>query len=400
MTSPPPDDTVTGDAERDGDGVVADDVGGIADGEAPADPAEPMLTPIVGAVPVAPVPFEGSDARIHLVYELRLTNYFPGPVTIGGVEVLDAGTGEAVASVDDVAERLKPAGVSGLSAELAAGQAGTLFLHVILEPDAAIPAELTHEMDVSLGPDEALTERLAPTTVDARTLPVLGPPMIGEGYLAADGCCDATRHRNALLAVDGQTYLAQRFAIDYEQLDGDGRIYVGDPADPESYLIYGDEALAVADGTVVVALDGLDEAVPGAFPEITLAEADGNSVVLDIGDGFFVNYAHFQPGSLRVEVGDEVRKGDVLGLVGNSGRSIAPHLHLHVMDSASPLKSEGLPYVMEPFEITGQGASTEDFDRAEAEGIPLETVPGLEPTEHTDQMVLDQSIVTFRDTES
>ena len=143
-------------------------------------------------------------------------------------------------------------------------------------------------------------------------------------------------------------------------------------------------------------IDGLAEQTPGIFPaDITLQEADGNAVIIDIGDGLYANYAHMQPGSLRVAVGDKVRKGDVLGLVGNTGNSLAPHLHLHIMDGSSFLAAEGVPYVVDSFTITGQIASTDDFNTAEADGTPAVTLPGLSPTEHTDQYPLDQSIITF-----
>jgi hypothetical protein len=352
---------------------------------------------VVGAVHYPPIPFEGSDGARHLVYELIVTNHFNEPVTIDRVDVVNAESNDIVASIDkaEVATRLKPAGVEERSSELSAGRNGTLFLHVVLADNASMPTELIHQMKVIMGPEQEITERLAPTSVDARTLPVLGPPLIGEGYLAADACCDAVRHRQSILPVNGHSYLAQRYAIDYEQVNADNRIYVGEKTDPNSYFIYGDEAVAVADGTVVVALDGLEEVIPGNYPDLSPAEADGNSVVLDIGNGFFVNYAHFQKGSVKVKVGDKVRRGDVVGTVGNSGRSIAPHLHLHVMDTASPLMSEGLPYPIDSFTITAQGTNTADFDRAESEGIPLATIPGIAPSRHENQMVLDQSIVTF-----
>jgi murein DD-endopeptidase MepM/ murein hydrolase activator NlpD len=61
----------------------------------------------------------------------------------------------------------------------------------------------------------------------------------------------------------------------------------------------------------------------------------GNYVLLDIGGGRFASYAHFQPNSLKVKVGDRVKLGQVLGLVGNSGNSDLPHLHFHITNAAS-----------------------------------------------------------------
>ena len=86
--------------------------------------------------------------------------------------------------------------------------------------------------------------------------------------------------------------------------------------------------------------------------------AAGNHVVVDIGEGRFAFYAHMQPGSVRVKVGDKVKTGQVLGLLGNSGNTDSPHLHFHVMDGPSPLVSNGLPFVFNSF--TGQGRLTDE----------------------------------------
>jgi len=64
-------------------------------------------------------------------------------------------------------------------------------------------------------------------------------------------------------------------------------------------------------------------------------------VILDIGGGNFAFYAHLQPGSLRVKLGDKVRAGQVIGLVGNTGNSTEPHLHFHISNATSPLGSGG-----------------------------------------------------------
>ncbi|HEY5856429.1 MAG TPA: M23 family metallopeptidase [Aldersonia sp.] len=376
-------------------------------------PPDPEFTPIVGAVVFAPIPFAGSDDRNHLVYELSLTNYTGAPVTVTGVRVVDPDSDEPIATFDEaaVASRLKPTGTPtagtapgappGYSNVLAGGQNGMLFLHVVLDPDDPIPATIAHDLDMRAdaappGFNELTERRIAESRVDERTLPVLGPPLRGTNYIAADACCDAVRHTRAVLPIDGQPYLAQRYAVDWEQADDSGHIYVGDAADPDSYLIFGDDVLAVADGTVVQSRNDLAEQTPGRYPEgLPLADADGNNLVLDIGDGFYVNYAHMQPDSVLFGPGDTVRKGDVIGKVGNTGNSVAPHLHVHVMDGPSFLAAQGLPSLTESFTVTDRVASTADFDAAEGQGVPLVMVPGVTPAEHRDQMVLDQYVVTF-----
>jgi murein DD-endopeptidase MepM/ murein hydrolase activator NlpD len=118
-------------------------------------------------------------------------------------------------------------------------------------------------------------------------------------------------------------------------------------------------------------------------------------VILDIGGGNYALYAHFQPGSIRVKEGDRVKRGDVLALVGSSGNSLAPHLHFHVMGGPLSLASNGLPYIVDSFMITGQGPGTEAFNKAEQEGTRLEVTP-VDPAERvTGAMPLDQLVVDF-----
>jgi hypothetical protein len=360
------------------------------------------FTPIVAEVPYAPIPFAGSDGRTHLVYELAATNFTSSETTIEQLEVLDADTGDVVDTLDaqEVAGRLQPAGLRDAADTLAPSTMATVFLHVTFGEAGEVPERLTHRLSVqaeAAPPDQQQsTEEVGPTEVDRRNVVVVGPPLRGSNYVAADSCCDATRHTRASLPINGRVWLAQRYAVDYEQLDADSRIYSGEKEDLESYPIYGQEAIAAADSTVVKVVDGLPEQVPGEMPQgISPDEADGNSVILDIGGGNYALYAHFQPGSIGVKEGDRVRKGDVLALVGNSGNSLAPHLHFHVMSTPLSLASNGLPYAVDSFTITGRTRGTDAFDEAEDEGTPLEVSP-VDPAERVTQaMPLDQYVVSF-----
>ena len=361
------------------------------------------FTPIVGEVSNAPIPFEGSDGRTHLVYELEATNFTSGKVTIGKLEVLDADTDDVVATLDakEVAARLQPAGLREPVDSLAPSMTALVFLHVSFEEAKQVPDQLVHQLSLRAAAappgQQQITETVGPTEVDRRDVVVVGPPLRGSKFLAADSCCDATRHTRAALPINGKVWLSQRYAVDYEQLDANNRIYSGqNKKNLDNYTIYGQEALAAADGTVVKVIDGLPEQVPGVFPEgISLDEADGNSVILDIGGGNFALYAHFQPGTIRVKEGDRVKRGEVLALVGNSGNSLAPHLHFHVMSGPLSLASNGLPYVIDSYTVTGQSAGTDAFDKAEQEGTRLAVTP-VDPAEKlANAMPLDQRVVDF-----
>ena len=121
-------------------------------------------------------------------------------------------------------------------------------------------------------------------------------------------------------------------------------------------LGYGQEIIAIADGLVTSHIDGVpDNPSVGAdlpveqIKEIisennsSLPVGAGNHVVIQHESGEHSFYAHLIPGSLRVKTGDEVKQGQVLGLVGNSGNSEGPHLHFHLMDGPDYFTARGLP---------------------------------------------------------
>ena len=360
------------------------------------------MTPLVAKVLFPPQAVPGSDGRRHLVYELGLANGSPAATTLQKIEVLEASTAKVLFTLDrdDIARRLSIGGRRGAeSADLGAGQFGVAFLHVPLEGATPTPSSLLHRISLRLALPKPvdITETVGRTDISGAPPPVLGPPLLGKGFVAADGCCDTIRHVRALLPLNGSFALAQRFAIDWEQVDGDNRLVKGSLADPKNYTIYGQPVLAVADGTVVSARNDLAEQVPGALPaNLPIAEADGNFIVLDIGGGAHVLYAHLQPGSVLVGAGARVKRGDVLGKVGNTGNSQAPHLHLHVMDGPSPLLSNGIPYVFDGFTITAiDSAGTPDFDKAEATGTPLTLTPFTPPRRFQNVLPLDLSVVDF-----
>jgi hypothetical protein len=362
--------------------------------------AEPQLTPLAADVLSAPTPVMGSDSRNHLVYELRLSNMTGGDVSLKNIEVMDPATGKILLTLDhaEIAKRFSLAGQRGAElADLGTGQFGVMFLHVALDAGSPIPRELTHRVEAYFaqrGVDMTMT--IGEGTVDERPPLILGPPLAGAGYVAADGCCDSIRHVRALLTVDGRLSLAQRFAIDWEQADVHNRVVSGDPKLLDNYTIFGESVLAGADGTVVSSRNDLPEQVPGALPNgIPLAEADGNFVVLNIG-GAYILYAHMQPGSVTVKAGAKVRRGETLGKVGNTGNSQAPHLHMHVTDGPSPMSANGLPYVFDAFNlIAADQVGTADFDKAEATGSPLTLTKFAPPQSVKNALPLDLSVVEF-----
>jgi hypothetical protein len=359
------------------------------------------MTPLLLEVQDAPVPFRGSDGLVHLVYELWMTNFSSAEVSVEKVEVLGADTVLQSLDAAAIAGQLQAAGRRESAGRLAGSAQGLLFLHLTLAAGAAIPTHLSHRVTVhaNAAPPgrQEITETGGEVTVDRQPVVSINPPLHGEGYVSADSCCDAVRHTRAALPVNGRVWLAQRYAVDWEELDAQGRIYAGPREKLESYTIFGKPVVAVADAIVASVTDGLAEQTPGKYPtNISLDEADGNSVILDLGEQHYAMYGHMQPGTIQVRVGQRVGAGQLLGLVGNSGNSVAPHLHFQVNDKASPLASNGLPYEITDFQITGKSPGTKAFDEAEEKGTPLAVAPVTPPQQVKGALPLDQLIISFR----
>ena len=364
--------------------------------------AEPVLTPFVAEVLNAPWPVTGSDGKRHFVYELRLSNAAPDAVLVKQIEVIDPSTRKVLLTMDRdaIGKRLSLGGRRGAeSAELGVDQFGVAFMHITTDLKDPLPKALVHRISSTLTKlNRNFDITVAPTQVIDRAPVVIGAPLRGKGYVAGDGCCDTIRHVRALLSLDGRYYLAQRFAIDWEQVNEEGRLLKGDRKDVKSYHIFGRDVHAVADGKVVASRNDLQEQVPGKLPEgLPVDQVDGNFVVLDIGGGAYVNYAHMQPGSVRVRAGDVVKRGAVLGKVGNTGNSSEPHLHLHVMDGPDPLMSNGIPYVFDEFTLTAiDKAGTEDFDKAAETGSPMTLTKVSPPQAMKNVLPLDLTVVEFK----
>jgi murein DD-endopeptidase len=304
----------------------------------------PMGLPLDLRVPVPPTPFTGSDGRTYLAYELHITNMSGRDLLLGKIEVINTTTPILTLEGNDLNGAMM-AVAPGDRRTIGSGRRGVVFVWIALQDGQFAPASLHHRITVG----EATLDAAVVTTSTQKPV-VIGPPLRGADWLAGNGPGPASGHRRALIATEGSARIAQRFAIDWVQIAPAGGTFTGDSKDNKSYRAYGAEVLAVASGSVVATKDGIPENVPGptsrAVP-ITRDTVGGNHIVLDLGGGRYAFYAHLQPGSLRVKVGDRVTQGQVLGLVGNSGNSTEPHLHFHISDGVSPLGSEGLPYIIE-----------------------------------------------------
>jgi hypothetical protein len=364
-------------------------------------PQPAAATPLVADVIAAPVPVPATDGKVHLAYELRLTNVLPHSVTLTALTVLDRDVALLNLAGEQLAHWTRVLGNSATTTTIGPAQSAAIWLDVPLPKDVATPTRVTHAITVTNpSPQPPLfpatqTMDIAAVEVQNRKPVAISPPLTGANWVNGDGCCDTSAHRSALNPINGQLWAAERFAIDYVQLDGEKRLTTGEPDQLTSYPFYGADIHAVADGTVVGVVDGLAEQIPGTAPAgLPLDQYAGNHVVQDLGDGNFALYAHMKTGTVDVKPGDRVTSGQVLGSVGNTGNSTAPHLHFHVMSTPDPLRSDGLPFVFTDFRLTDRLADPGAVDTI-IEGSPAPLQPGFVARTETDVMPLELDVMTY-----
>ena len=336
---------------------------------------EVALTPVIQSVLSSPRWYQGDDGRFHLQYELMLTNTVPLAVDVTSVEVLGDDQRVEVLTGDTLEAAMTPLGSeTGSTTKLPGSAVGIVWLDLEFESSDQLPQQVSHRLTVDVGPGlpvgPTIVDTGAAAEVSDQQPVVIGPPLRGGPWVAAGGSMGP--HRRALQAVNGHLRLSQRFAVDFAALlDDEGRSHSGDADSNSSYFNYGQPVLAVGAGTVVDAVDGLPDQIPNQNAPVPLADAGGNEVILRLDSGIYVGYGHFKPGSLRVQPGQRVRPGEVLGLLGNSGNSTGPHLHLQVMTDPSFLDADGLPFVIDEFRLDGLVPSLEALLEADEAGTPM-----------------------------
>lgn len=142
----------------------------------------------------------------------------------------------------------------------------------------------------------------------------------------------------------------QWYAFDFHRLDAEGKAFKGDPARKETYYAWGQPVFAPADGTVVTTVSTVPDQEIGAMDRYFVP---GNTVVIDHGQGEFSFLCHFQQHSILVKPGERVKRGHLLGKVGNSGNTTAPHLHWHLGTNADFTRAHGLPIRFASLEVNG-----------------------------------------------
>ena len=142
-----------------------------------------------------------------------------------------------------------------------------------------------------------------------------------EGFIGQGG-------NSVLINYHHSDPTSQQYALDIGKLNSWGITTKGlFPGDINEYEIYGDTIFSPCAGKIVQMKDGLDNLPIGERDNLNPA---GNHIILEYENNLIL-MAHMMKNSLMVTTGDSVKRGQPIARVGNSGRTIHPHLHIHAI---------------------------------------------------------------------
>ncbi len=349
----------------------------------------------------APTPMNALG-QSYLVYELYLTNYQHDPITLTSLEINGPGENEQKFKFtnQELGNLIHPVGKKYPEPNPLLFQPGTakiVFLWLPFTAQSDIPSQLIHKITFNVlhqKSDEKKNETLSVTTDPLIIKPIdpviISAPVKGDNWVAGGAPSNTSFHRGAHMVINGHNYFAQRYAIDFVQIGPDGKSYHDDANKNKNYYAYGKDVLAVLPGKITEVIDGLPENIPQsgktAVP-IDLDTVGGNHVVIDIGNGKYAFYAHLIPGKIKVNVGDTVTSGQVIGQIGNSGNSTEPHLHFHIVDSAAFLAANGIPYAFDSFDVRPSKVLKQDPIQVQILNNQLQ--------HYANQLMLENTVIKF-----
>lgn len=140
-------------------------------------------------------------------------------------------------------------------------------------------------------------------------------------------------------------------AIDLIMVGQNGKQFRGEGIIAREYYCYEKPVVAPADGIVADLTDGVPDNPIG---DNNIQRNWGNSVVVKHTDFLYSQVSHLKPGSIKVKKGESVKKGDIIGLCGNSGRSPYPHLHFQ-LQSTPHIGSKTIHYPISNYLVEKDG---------------------------------------------
>ena len=171
-------------------------------------------------------------------------------------------------------------------------------------------------------------ERLYNRYYQQLSLPVLGEWMISQGY---DG---TITHKGEWSK-----------AIDFVILDEQMKTFQLPGNTPENFYCFNKPVIAPADGIVIEIIDYIEDNEIG---KNNTTQNWGNTIIIKHAPNLFSKLSHLKQYSVKVKKDCFVRKGDIIALCGNSGRSPEPHLHFQ-LQTTPHIGSKTLHYPLSNF---------------------------------------------------
>ena len=303
----------------------------------------------------APIEVKSTDGKVNLLYSVQIEDFEKEGFQLKDFQVFNVANNIMLCSIIDTLKYLLITKENILVEDYPLREYSNFRISVglVLDP-VNVPQKIKHRLIISKNGKEKIIDGNE-TAVSKGQIPVISAPLKGERFLSNNTSTISDNiHLVYQLKYKGVTRVPERFCVDWIKIDEAGNYFKGDYQVAENWYVYGENVYAVADGQVVSVKDGNPDQSPVFTQPIptTLFDGDGNSVVIHINGGY-VSYGHLMPNSILVKPGQIVKNGDVLGRVGNSGDSDAPHLHFGLHTDFPYYISEGLPYYIDSFEKTG-----------------------------------------------
>lgn len=343
-----------------------------------------------------------ANNNTHLFYELNVLNNFKAPLDLKKVEIFNVSEPELPIAIFDSIYINENFERPGLKIEndlnlISANQFGILNLNLEFKDNKTIPKKIFHKLHfkVEKGNGESIMYPMETTIIDIpnKTNLTLGLPFNKKGKWLYE----SEGHKNSRFLAEGRATYPQRFAVDWIFVDKNGEFAKSNIKENENWHTYGLEIVSVADGVVVDIKDEIIENEPLSEEmavRITRETIGGNYVIIDIGNDLYTFYGHLIPNSLKVSIGDKVKKGQVIGLLGNSGNSDLPHLHFHLESKSNVFfGGEGMPYHIKEFTQLKYYSAEEVSNLFHSNHVPLNS---LKSTKRNDEFPVGFGLIEIK----
>lgn len=335
---------------------------------------------------------EGGETGLKVVLLLRIKNNGSKKVSITGITYSFPGSSQDDFEMDDVnsysnLNNLAPGAVvfwsNGMS-HTDSSVNNAVFLDGAAPPNIKVDVFCTDNNGNDFDDPASITLPLAPhkspVAGDAYIFPYLSTEMARDEYMSASGIHWANGG-----SMGTQIYAHDISCVGWSDEDGWSQLVPGgNRMKNMDYRIYNKAVLAMADGKVNVVVDGLDENTITldddgnlAFPAST-PDGSGNHLTIQYGSEV-VTYCHLKKGTIpaKLKLPDApVKKGEMIGRVGNTGNATNPHTHIEC-ERQSDNALRPLPFrdgwVIDQGELSPPGGIGPWF-KLRGHGIPKDSV--------------------------